>query len=483
MIIRIQFSPTFCTFVEGLTPEIAEEIYNLLVYRPTGYFFMSAFQAGRWDGYNRLYYPALQRFRSGLLSRVVEYLQGQNHEVEILGLPKPETFVQRSSAYTLRPYQLAAVQDVTQKRFGILQAPMRSGKTLMFIAAIDSERKFPAIFFCRSLDLAYQTVDRIKQFLPDISVGLVGDGKLTIGDVTVVTVQSAYSAYAKKFKVEKKQRERELVSAARFKLKDLIRRAQAVFYDEVHHMQGTTSRFLMDKCVAAELRIGLSATPFAGEEEDILTEQSVGPVIHEVSYSELIRENFILRPYIYMYKIPPVGTEGAYQTVYKEAVTDNEFLTELVVLITRKLVSLGKSVVVQTEMIEHTKKVAEAIGCPTLTGQDKTEYRQEIFNKLRSKELMCVVSTLFEEGLDIPSLDYTINLAGGLSSIGTFQRMRSLTAIEGKTTCGIIDFYHSDTFLVNHSRARKRIYQSEPEFKLEMRDIRNYTIEELRQLV
>ena len=403
----------------------------------------------------------------------------------MLNYPDPQEFKQQSNTYTLRPYQLRAVQDICNKRFGILQAPMRSGKTNIFIACVDSERKFPTVFFCRSLDLAYQTIDRVKKFLPDIPVGLVGDGQTDIQDITIITIQSAFEAFKQKPKdygVEEKDKPL-IRDEEKARVRKLVKDALIIFYDETHHSGSHSSRYILDRCKSAQMRIGLSATPFEGDTSDWLVEEAMGTVIHKVSYSELIREGFILRPYIYMYKLPPLDLEGvAYPSVYKAAVTNNEYLTGLIVKLVNTLTSQGNSVVVQTEFIDHSKKLAKATGGVLLTGKERDmKVRQEVLRQLRAKEILCVVSTLFEEGLDILSLDFTINVAGGLTNIGTLQKMRSITATEGKETCGIIDFYHQCEYLERHSKTRRDIYLSEPEFVFEERDVSDMTLEEITE--
>ena len=478
--VTLQFSPTYCTLAEDPEVEVEELLYTKLAYHPAGYFFSPKFQARIWDGFTRLYYPNVKRFRIGLLSRVENLLAEQGYEVVVRGRPEAREFIQRATTYQLREYQRQAATVICQKRFGILQAPMRSGKTMMFIAVVDSERQFPVIFFCRSLDLAYQTRDRLRQFLPDVYVGLVGDGQTDIGDVTIITIQSAFAAYSKACPEKNLSPERGFVLQQRLDVARLIQKAKLVFYDEVHHIGAITSRFILDKCIGTTMKIGLSATPFSGKDEDMLVEQSAGPVIHSVSYSDLIREGFLLRPYIYMYKLPKMALDDSYPTVYKYAVVNNQYLTGLIVRLVQELNHMGKSVVVQTELLNHTAKLGKAIGCPTLTGKDTTDYRQEMIKNLNSKQILCLVSTLFEEGLDVPTLDYTINAAGGLSNIATLQRMRSITASTGKDSCGIIDFQHQCKYLDNHSKIRKRLYKSEPEFVFELRDISDLTLEELQ---
>jgi len=358
---------------------------------------------------------------------------------------------------------------------------MRTGKTVIFIAVLDSERKFPAVLFCRSIDLAYQTVRAVKKFLPWAKVGIVGDGHVDIQMITVVTIQSAFAAWNKPCEESGLVEEKEIAANSKAAVQQLVQSARAVFYDEVHHSQSRTSKFILDKCKQAEMKIGLSATPFEGEPEDLLVEEVAGPIIHSVSYSELIRQGYLLRPTIYMYKLPPVDVadDARYNSVYKTAVTDNEFLAGLIKKAVDKLRAQNKTTVVQTEYINHTKQLGKVLDAVTLTGSDKSGYRQEVMDGLRSRKISCVVSTLFEEGIDIPSLDYTVNAAGGLSNIGTLQRMRSLTATDGKTRCGIIDFYHQCKYLERHSRVRRRLYKSESEFVVIDRDVSHKTLEEI----
>jgi superfamily II DNA or RNA helicase len=480
IIVDIQFYSVWCRFLTELPTELEAIIYNELSFYAENYFFSPKFQNHQWDGQYHLYHAKTKTFRVGLLNRVINILQKHGCEVNVIDKPRSEQFVQKSNTYELRPYQLLAAQSCVEKRFGILKAPMRSGKTLMFIAIVDSERKFPVVFFCRSLDLAYQTLDRVHQFLPDITVGIVGDGKVDIQDITIVTVQSAFSAYSKEIKEKDLDKELSIEKKQKILIQILLKKAKLVFYDEAHHSLSNTSKFVLSKCTNAELKIGLTATPFADKDEDMLVEEAIGDIIHTVTYSELIREGFLLRPTIYFYKLPKFDIDAAYPTVYKQAVVENKFFIGLINLLVMSLNNNNKSVIIQTDTIYHANVLHKAIkNSVVLTGKDKTDRRVDVIQKIREKKIMCCISTLFEEGIDLLSLDFTINAAGGLSSISTLQRMRSITAAEGKISCGIIDFYHDVRYISKHSKRRLEIYKSEPEFKLIERDVSKCTLEEL----
>jgi len=479
--IEIQFSSVYCNILNtSLDPVIEEELFNLLSYHPEGYFFSPKYQSKVWDGFVHLYQVKNKRFKTGLLNRVLKYLKDKNLDYVVIDFPVSSKFLQKHNSYTLRPYQEKAVKQILSFRFGILEAPPRSGKTLIMIATVDSERQFPVVFFCRNLDLAYQTREKIQIFLPDLPVGLIGDGNIQCEEqgITIATVQSVFSAYGKKYELSREEKEEKPISD-RLKLKKLLSKAKMVFYDECHHGGGKTSKFVLDNCTSAHIRIGLSATPFSDSESELINESAIGEVIHKISYSELIKDGYILAPTVYLYKLPKLFCEGTYPSVYKKAVIENTFLEGLIFKIVKKIVEKNKSVVLQTEYINHSVRLGKFLNCAVLTGKDTTEKRKDIIDKLKRKEILCLVSTLFEEGLDIPSLSYTINVAGGLSNISTLQRMRSITADDGKTSCGIVDFQHQCKYLSRHSLIRKKLYEAESEFKLNKIDVSKKTLEEI----
>jgi superfamily II DNA or RNA helicase len=507
MKIQIEFRPNFCTIVTPLSPEINEDLYNKLSFHPNGYFFapkyqayvqakaanLAAIQRGNppiynlttfnpnfWDGYIHLYKSGRQQFKTGLLYRIIEILKKEhNLDSDVVDFPISGVLIQRNNTYTPRPYQRKVAEDIIKRRFGIVQAPPRSGKTLISALVIDSEYKFPVIMFCRSIDLARQTCNVYSSLLPTIKVGMTGDGQTDIQDINVMTVQSVYAAYNKKYTEKVELIEKPIEN--KIAIKQLLSSAKIVFMDECHHASSTSSEFVLDKCINAEMKIGLSATPYDDSENELQIENVLGRVISQVTYSQLIEEKFILRPHIYMYKLPKDNTDAPYQTIYKQCVVDNEFLNGLIKKLYNKIVSMGESVVIQTEQINHTKKLAKLLGCDYITGKEKGTYREEMINSLREGKIKALVSTLFEEGIDVPSLSYTINVAGNLSNISVFQRMRSITVDEksNKEFCGVIDFFHQCKYLQRHSKRRKKLYKSEPAFVYIERDVSKKRLEDI----
>lgn len=489
--IEIKVTPVWCKIISENDQDIYDYLYENLSYRPTGYFYSPKYQDGTWDGYSRLFKPTLKKFRLGMLPTVLDLLDkyectySYNSLNNVSDKKKLSKFTFRTSdgiEVKLRDYQIEAAETTLNIGFGIIQAPPRAGKTLIAAAIINEVRKYPINFFTRSRDLAYQAKKVFENNFGE--VGFICDGVCNIKDngINIITVQSAFSVYNKKLEGKLFPKEIEVELENKLRVNKLIKNTKCIFYDEAHHSLSTTSRFIFDKSINASLRIGLSATPFSDKEESILVKETIGPVIYQISYSTLIDAGYLMKPYIYLYKLPPMHIEKGetYRGVYKRAVVENEFLNQLIKGLVNKLNSLGKSVVVQTEYISHSKDLANYLECLCLTGREKdSKVREDIKKKLNDKEILCLVSTILEEGADIPTLDYTINLVGGLSNIGAFQKMRSITYHKDKTYVGIIDFMFQCTFLDKHSKKRLTHYQSEPAFSVELRDVSNKTISEI----
>ena len=92
----------------------------------------------------------------------------------------------------------------------------------------------------------------------------------------------------------------------------------------------------------------------------------------------------------------------------------------------------------------------------------------------RSLDQKCSINhrkfSLSGEGVDIPEVECVINAEGGKDEKKTWQRQRNLTIVEGSDKVPIMIDFYDDTcsYFRRHSKARLRVYKSEPEFKTEI---------------
>ena len=78
-----------------------------------------------------------------------------------------------------------------------------------------------------------------------------------------------------------------------------------------------------------------------------------------------------------------------------------------------------------------------------------------------------IASTLADEGLDIPTLNCVILGGGGKSPTKCKQRVgRAIRKVKGKVGSMIFDFIDVGLHTKKHSKSRKKLLESEPEFNV-----------------
>jgi superfamily II DNA or RNA helicase len=354
---------------------------------------------------------------------------------------------------------------------------------------------------CNSIDIASQTRKVFEKFIPGAHIGLVGDGEFDLGDVTIMTVQSAVSAYEIEYKNRRKAKresqgnaykkigsDNEVTNAQRAELQRYVDTVQTVIYDECHHAQSSIASTVFRKFRHAQVMFGLSATPNYGRPEDMQIEAELGEIIYGVSYSFLIEQGWLLPPKIYIYKLPRVKYSAAsYQTIYREAISQNEFRNTLIARIAEKLNLQGMTVLIVVDKKTHGNEIAKYIKrthAIRLYGEASLEERNQVKAALNAGRVKCVISTLWDEGVDIAGLHFVINAAGGMSPVDTFQRLRSITPNPDdpkKTYGGLIDFGHKEMYLMSHSKFREKQYRSEPRFDIHEINVGKWTLEDVRK--
>jgi len=112
------------------------------------------------------------------------------------------------------------------------------------------------------------------------------------------------------------------------------------------------------------------------------------------------------------------------------------------------------------------------MSCLMLSGKDSAKDREIAKKKLENHEINCMVaSTIFDIGVDMPSLSGLVIAGGGKSSVRACQRIgRVIRKYKHgdyeKTHAAIIDFYDQAKFLKQHSIIRYKVYATEEEFDI-----------------
>ena len=453
---------------------LSYEIHNAFFIKATS---TKSFIRDQWDGREHLF-KKNGTFLTGLLPEVIDTLAQYNIPYETIDHRPTYTSTTPPLEFAphldIREYQDDAVNECVSAKRGVIWARPRSGKTVMEVILVQRLNLFPVLSICQSIDVAKQTLRNFQEFLPDADVGIIGDGTCDIKPITIVTIQSLSSAYNIKEKIPKNELERTPSQQQKLDIQKLVEEAKMVWVDECHHAVSSTHKYILqNKIYSAEYILGCSGTPFREDNTNLLLTALIGPIIYEINYSKLIDETFLVRPTIHIVKLPkrPEIVDGsAYSTIYKQAITENEERNGIIARIVMDLVNRKKTCMILVNKVTHGKLLAKMIPSAEFS-YSKTKDREQLWIRLRERTLPCLITTLGDEGVDIPSLDATIVAAGGKSAIKVFQRMRCMTPYPGKTHAIVVDFNDPYKYLSSHSKKREKLYKSEPSFVLNYKKV------------
>lgn len=426
-----------------------------------------------WDGYLRVYHKGTRRFPAGLVDRVAEHLEDEGDEVEIVERFHPleiePQLVGGTSTTTLRPYQVEAVELGLEARTGVFAAATGLGKTEIMGELIRRTQCRTLILLHQST-IAHQTID--ERFRPTLTFpnakeqvfGFVGDG---LDDPALVTVGMYQTIH---FKLEPPCRDCGYNTPPEYSLEfgvckkpdcGLLKTAptldmiadtlewldtfEAIHLDECHRAPAQTWWPIIMN-TPAHYRFGYSATPF---KSDMGTELRLVGATGEICFSfpadEAIEEGWLTKP---LYVMIRLGMKKEYYPSYPAAVQDgivdkrarNEAIADLVK-------AVDQPTLVLVERVAHGKLLRgmikqNKIKVEFLSGNASSDQRKNAIKALRNGDVRClVVTTIFDEGVDIPEIGALVLAGGGKAHHRIIQRIgRGLRVSEGKDYIPIFDF-------------------------------------------
>lgn len=218
----------------------------------------------------------------------------------------------------------------------------------------------------------------------------------------------------------------------------------------------------------APVRIGLTATLPKKPEALMAVEGCFGPLIGEVTIQDGVEAGFLARPVI---KLTPVPHDPAirdarrWADIYDIGVVNNVARNRIIARLTREILRRNETVLIIVNKIEHgynIQKTLRQVGIVAeyAQGSSDSDARSKIRRAMVDRELNCVIATsVFKEGINIPSLNCVINAAGGKSEIATLQAIgRGLRVTDDKKFVTIYDFLDSGRYLSDHAIERIKIY-------------------------
>jgi superfamily II DNA or RNA helicase len=333
--------------------------------------------------------------------------------------------------YQLRPYQSDLLDRIDKAWFSgsrsiLCQLPTGGGKTIVFSTVVDRAIKngSKCLVLAHREELIKQAADKLEIITND-PVGIIKAGYPTNydRDIQVASVQSLT---------------RRLNKCPQFDL---------IVVDEAHHSTSRTYRDILNRFPDARV-LGVTATPIRLDGKGF--RGIFDELICGVTVSELIASGS-LSPYQYFAAERSMSVEGVgrrqgdFKTEDVAKANPVAGLAGDVVKSYRDYLQ-GKQAVIFCINVEHSIAIAEhfkaaGIIAHHLDGNTPTGERADVMTQFREKQIRVLTNcALFDEGLDIPSLDGVI-LARPTQSLSRFLQMvgRALRPFEGKDRAIIID--------------------------------------------
>jgi len=400
-------------------------------------------------------------FLTGLLSRIQSHLNLKKVFYDVF-YPKQNNLSSKRpylKGINFRPDQSRLIQNCYEHKRGVILAPTRFGKTIVALGFISMFPKAKILFLCDTLDIINQTVDEFKRFgFGDIAK--LGEGNKDWKGYRIVV--STIQTFVKLDPVE------------------YCHYFDITIVDEVHHCTGkwnsnqqtVSGRYGTVLCHnLSPIKLGFTATLPVEKEKILSMEGLIGSVIGEMSQQESIKLEITMKPKVELIPVPyktNISKHRKYKDLYEYGIVCNRIRNKLITKLTKDRIKQEITVLIMVKEIQHGLNIQELakkifdLDIEFIKGSTDSETRNLTKNAFIKKKVKAVISTaVWREGINIPSLNCTINAIGGKSEIMTLQAVgRGLTKIEGKNHAEIIDFLDPYRYLAEHCVQRLSIYKN-----------------------
>ena len=276
---------------------------------------------------------------------------------------------------------------------GILSLPTGFGKTCVSLYIL-SKLKLKTLIIVHKEFLMNQWIERIKQFLPTASIGIIQQNKVDIvgKDIVIGMLQS----------LAMKEYESNMFETFGFTI-----------IDETHHISSKVfSKALFNVCTKHML--GLSATPIRKDGLTKVLNWFIGDIFYSIQRENQTSVNvdiqrFKCEEYT---KDPPLNKLGkiSLATVINNLVIIEE-RNDLICKLLLENVSKGRKIILLSDRRSHCELLHEKIKEQTsefTSGLYMGGMKQDKLNESEKCDIILATFSLAHEGLDIPTLDTLI---------------------------------------------------------------------------
>ena len=321
------------------------------------------------------------------------YVDGEAHPIAL-----------REDGWSLRPYQVEAVQGFWAGGSGVVVLPCGAGKTLVGAAAMAEAQATTLILVTNTVAGRQWKRELIaRTSLTEEEIGEYSGERKEIRPVTIATYQ-----------VMTTRRKGEYRHLELFDTRDW----GLIVYDEVHLLPAPIFRLTAD--LQSRRRLGLTATLVRedGREGDVFS--LIGPKRYDAPWKDIEAQGYIAPADCTEVRVTLTDAERMeYATAepedrYKVGATARTKLPVVRALVDRHR---GDQVLVIGAYLDQLDTLGEELDAPIIQGSTTTRERERLYDAFRAGEVSTlVVSKVANFSIDLPEASVAIQVSGTFGS-------------------------------------------------------------------
>jgi superfamily II DNA or RNA helicase len=347
----------------------------------------------------------------------------------------------KAYSFQLRDYQEEALANAIGNWRGIVNFATGLGKTKTAIAIIKNLKR-KTLIVCPGKKLAYQFKEELEQAFGANNVGIVGDNKFKLANITVGIAQSiANKAEQIKSKID----------------------FGVVIFDETHHTPASTFYEVAQSFGKVGRIYGLTATAYRSDGKDIFMHAACGAIISERDVAWGVANEWLAQPYFIVRSIDTDGQDfkddklkNYKNHVLKNQKTNNRLISDICAMVKAK-----KSTLVLVDQIEHGDLLSTNTGLPFANGKDKGS--DSLIDALNKGTIPGLIATdgIVGEGIDTRNVDCLVLANFNASKVAVMQAVgRGLRKTKTKDKCIVLDYkLTGSSMLSRHCDQRVSYYK------------------------
>lgn len=444
----------WCT-ISGLHPDHIEQLWKAFGVFVDGYFFMPAYKLGRWDGKIRFFEKTGKTYIR-ILDKIYPYLEKWGYDIELRDERKyqqpPKVLSHEhqfshielgGKSFTIRPYQVDAVNACVEHGNGFIIAGTGAGKTTITAALSDiyGQSGYKVITIVPSSDLVDQTADWYR--LLGMDVGIYSGESKDIDHTHVVATWQALQYNP-----------------------GILSEFQVLIWDECHGLKASVAQKLINESGKhISFRFGVTGTFPKSECDQMSLHSSIGPILKEIPAKWLIEQGYLSEV-----EIEPIELNETYvDEEFPDYTAEKAFLSKsparmemIANLIVSKCAKHGNTLVL-VNSIPFGEKLASLIkGAVFLYGASPKDLRKEHYQMFEEHDDLIVIASsgIASTGISIDRVFCLCLVDAGKSFIKTIQSIgRGLRRGRDKSFIHVTDIFSKLKWAKKHYKDREKHYK------------------------